>query len=164
MTVRSGVPARALAMLAVGITFVACHAQPSHRPPRGPAPTPTPTPAAPPPRAEPARPDEAPTAGTPKNARDPLFTAWSEPRTLGPGGGQAQILVRVKTRAGSPYVGVQVQLKASEGSLFSKGRILKTDGRGMVRDRLTTTKTSTITINAGGTTQKLWVAVGDFSR
>ncbi len=101
---------------------------------------------------------------TPAPVSGPLVTAWSEPRTLGPGGGLAQILVRVRKRGGGAYAGVQVKLVASEGRLFSKGRLLRTDARGMVRDRLTTTRTSVVTINAGGSVQRLWVAVGDFSR
>lgn len=144
-------------MLLIVLAHAACHAQPGPKSPARPTPSPSPSP----PTAQPT-----PTSGSgqPTIASGPFVTAWSEPRTLPPGGGAAQILIRVKKKGGAAYVGVQVKLEASEGKLFSGGRVLKTDARGMVRDRITTTKTSTITINAGGSVQRLWVAVGDFSR
>jgi len=88
-----------------------------------------------------------------------VVAAWSEPRTLPPGGGQAQILVRAQKRGGSPFAGVEVRLRASAGSLYSGGKVLVTDGRGMTRDRLTAHKTAQITLNAGGTRYRFDVPV-----
>lgn len=144
-------------MLLIALAHAACHAQPGPKAPARPTPSPSPPTALP-------TPSSGTSGGQPAIASGPFVTAWSEPRTLPPGGGAAQILIRVKKKGGAAYVGVQVKLEASEGKLFSRGRVLKTDARGMVRDRITTTKTSTITINAGGSVQRLWVAVGDFSR
>jgi hypothetical protein len=56
---------------------------------------------------------------------------------------------------------VEVSLGASTGSLYSAGRILMTDSEGMTRDRLTTHKTATITLNAGGTRYRFQVPVGE---
>ncbi|HET8646821.1 MAG TPA: hypothetical protein VFO85_15100, partial [Vicinamibacteria bacterium] len=47
----------------------------------------------------------------------------------------------------------------SEGSLFSQGRILMTDGAGQTRDRLTSRRDATITVNAGGTVYRFLVPV-----
>ncbi len=85
--------------------------------------------------------------------------AWAEPRQLPPGGGQAQILVRVQKRGGRRFPGVEVRLRASRGSLYSGGRVLVTDEQGMTRDRLTTRKTAVITLNAGGTRYRFQVSV-----
>jgi hypothetical protein len=92
---------------------------------------------------------------------DLIVAAWAEPRRLPPGGGATQILVRVQKRGGAPYPGVEVRLTASEGRLFSRGRILMTDGSGMTRDRLTTRRTARITLNAGGTRYTFLVPVGE---
>jgi hypothetical protein len=154
-------------LLGVCLLFAACHAQPGPRAPGKPSPAPSrpgatkPTPL---PSPTPRSSSAAQPGGEPARVSGPLVSAWSEPRTLPPGGGAAQILIRVKKPGGAVWPGVQVKLKASEGALFSNGRVLRTDARGMVRDRLTTTKTSTLTIDAGGDVQRLWVAVGDFSR
>ena len=80
-----------------------------------------------------------------------MVAAWAEPARLKEGGGVAQILIRLQKRNGKPYPGVEVGLQASRGRLFSQGRVLTTDARGMTRDRLTTRKTATVTLNAGGT-------------
>ncbi len=90
-----------------------------------------------------------------------VVAAWAEPRYLPEGGGQAQILVRVQKRGGSRFPGVEVRLRASEGKLFSGGRTLVTDAEGMTRDRLSTHKTSIITLNAGGTRYRFQVPVGE---
>ena len=83
---------------------------------------------------------------------DPIVVAaWAEPKHLPPGGGQVQILVRIQKRGGRRYPGVQVRLKASTGTLYSKGKVLVTDAQGMTRDRLTTRENAIITLNAGGT-------------
>ena len=88
-----------------------------------------------------------------------VVSAWAEPKQLPPGGGEAQILIRIQRPGGKPFKGVEVRLQTSEGTLFSAGRVLVTDGRGMTRDRLTTTKTATITLNAGGTRYRFPVPV-----
>ena len=88
-----------------------------------------------------------------------VVAAWAEPPYLARGGGQTQLLVRVQRRGGARFPGVEVSLAASAGTLYSGGRILVTDGQGMTRDRLTTTKTTTITLNAGGTRYRFRVPV-----
>jgi len=90
-----------------------------------------------------------------------VVAAWAEPSHLAFGGGDAQVLVRVQRRGGAPFAGVEVRLHASLGSLFSNGHILITDERGMTRDRLTTHKTATVTLNAGGTRYSFKVPVAD---
>ena len=102
-----------------------------------------------------------------ESAQDPLpvtrapekvvVAAWSEPRELPPGGGQAQILVRAQKRGGAPFPGVEVRLRASAGSLFSGGKVLVTDATGRTRDRLTTRGVTLITVNAGGTVYRFRV-------
>lgn len=164
-----------MALLVPLCVVVACHEAPAPRPPRRPEPVRTePPPELPQPSATPPSvireprseqtPPKATASRSPSTVSGPIVSVWSEPHTLPPGGGSVQILVRVKKRGGAPYSGVEVRLEASEGRLFSSGRMLSTDGRGMVRDRLTTSRTSTVIVNAGGATTKLWVAVGDFSR
>jgi len=88
-----------------------------------------------------------------------VVSAWAEPKQLPAGGGEAHILVRIQKPGGKVFPGVQVRLQTSEGTLFSAGRVLVTDGRGMTRDRLTTAKTATITLNAGGTRYRFPVPV-----
>ena len=112
-----------------------------------PSPAPTPTPP----------PDDALVV---KQAEEEVVVAaWSEPRTLPPGGGQAQILVRAQKRGGAPFPGVEVRLRSSVGALYSGGKILVTDSRGMTRDRLTANKTAQVTLNAGGTRYRFDVPV-----
>ena len=88
-----------------------------------------------------------------------VVAAWAEPAHLGRGGGQTQILVRVQKRGGARFPGVEVSLGATAGTLYSGGHILVTDGQGMTRDRLTTNKTTTITLNSGGTRYRFRVPV-----
>jgi hypothetical protein len=97
-----------------------------------------------------------------KAVEEPIVVAaWAEPRELPPGGGQAQILVRIQKPGGRRFPGVEVRLRASPGSLYSNGRVLLTDAQGMTRDRLTTRKTAVITLNAGGTRYRFRVPVAD---
>jgi hypothetical protein len=88
-----------------------------------------------------------------------IVAAWAEPSNLPAGGGQAQILVRAQKRGGAPYPGVEVRLGTSVGALYSAGRTLVTDGRGMTRDRLTAHRTAEVTLNAGGTRYRFTVPV-----
>lgn len=90
-----------------------------------------------------------------------VVAAWAEPKSLPAGGGQAQILVRLQKRGGAPFTGVEVRLAASTGTLYSGGRILITDNRGMTRDRLTTRRSARVTLNAGGTAYSFNVRVGE---
>lgn len=94
--------------------------------------------------------------------REPIVVAaWAEPRQLPGGGGQAQIIVRVQRKGGARFAGVEVRLTASEGTLYSAGKVLVTDAQGMTRDRLTTRKATVVTLNAGGTRYRFQVAVGE---
>jgi len=90
-----------------------------------------------------------------------VVKAWAEPLHLPRGGGQAQILVRVQTDAGLPYPDVEVRLQSSTGRLYSEGRILRTDNRGMTRDRLTTSEPAVVTVTAGGSVFVLRIALGE---
>ncbi len=92
-----------------------------------------------------------------------IVAAWAEPPRLPAGGGTAQLLVRVQKRGGAAYPGVEVRFRASTGSLYSGGNILVTDRQGLTRDRVTTPRTVTITLNAGGTAYRFRVPVGDAS-
>jgi hypothetical protein len=105
-----------------------------------------------------AAPDEEPLPVTP--VQEPIVVAaWAEPKQLPHGGGQAQILVRIQKRGGARFPGVEVRLRSSAGALFSGGRVLVTDDSGMTRDRLTTRKSTVITLNAGGTRYRFQVPV-----
>jgi len=95
-----------------------------------------------------------------KAAEEVVVAAWAEPRRLPPAGGQSQILVRLRRRGGAPYAGVEVRLQTSAGRLFSGGKVLVTDAAGQTRDRLTTSRTAAITLNAGGTLYRFQVPVG----
>jgi len=114
-------------------------------------------------KGKPAAPAPAP-AVTPlpvkKAPEDVVIAAWAEPRRLPPAGGQAQILVRLRKRGGAPFEGVEVRLQTSTGTLFSGSKVLLTDAAGQTRDRLTTHRTSEITLNAGGTVYRFRVPVG----
>jgi hypothetical protein len=166
---------RALSCIIVlaGLGIVACAT--TSRPPAvagmpgvavAPTPLPTPTPE-PTPEPEVVEAVEAPQP-TPEPMR-PVMSAerrigvsvWSEPRQLPAGGGQAQILVRVRTRSNEPAPGVEVRLATDEGQLYSQGRLLVTDARGMTRDRLTTNRSARVTVNAGGVIEELFVSVGE---
>jgi hypothetical protein len=101
-----------------------------------------------------ADPEPLPVARAPEEV---VVAAWSEPKELPPGGGQAQILVRAQKRGGAPFPGVEVRLSASGGKLFSGGKVLVTDATGRTRDRLTTRDVTLITVNAGGTVYRFRV-------
>jgi hypothetical protein len=92
-----------------------------------------------------------------------ILAAWAEPRRLPPGGGSAQLKVRVQKRGGGAYPGVEVRFHTSAGSLYSGGTILVTDRQGETRDRVTTERTVIITLNAGGTRYRFRVPVGEAS-
>ncbi len=140
-TVRATLPRRAtwrlLAALVLG-PGLACRSAAPEPPPR-PAPTPLPQ--------------------VRRAPEEVVVAAWAEPPRLGEGGGQAQILVRVQKRNGRPFAGVDVQLTTSDGTLYSQGRLLTSNASGMTRDRLSTRRTATVTVNAGGTRYRFKVAV-----
>jgi hypothetical protein len=104
--------------------------------------------------------DEEPLPVTPVSVPI-VVAAWAEPKQLPTGGGQAQIMVRIQKQGGKRFAGVEVRLRSSSGTLFSAGRVLVTDASGMTRDRLTAHKTTTITLNAGGTRYRLQVPVAE---
>jgi hypothetical protein len=104
--------------------------------------------------------DEEPLPVT-KVAEPIVVAAWAEPKQLPSGGGQAQIMVRIQKHGGKRFPGVEVRLRSSGGTLFSAGRVLVTDASGMTRDRLTAHKTTTITLNAGGTRYRFQVPVAE---
>ena len=110
---------------------------------------------------------EAPAPATPppplpvkKAAEEVVVAAWAEPKRLPPMGGSSQIIVRLRKRGGAPYEGVEVRLQTSAGRLFSGGKVLVTDAAGQTRDRLTTSRTAEITLNAGGTVYRFKVPLG----
>jgi hypothetical protein len=92
-----------------------------------------------------------------------VVQAWAEPSHLPKGGGDSQLLVRVRKKGGALLPGVQVRFQASQGSLYSQGKVLVTDSRGMTRDRVTTHKTTLIKLDAGGTPYTLRIAVDEAS-
>jgi len=95
--------------------------------------------------------------GPGKVGSEAAVAAWAEPARLPPGGGQVQILVRIQRSNGMPYAGVQVRLKTSEGKLFSAGRALVTDARGMTRDRLTSRREAEIVVLVADTRHRFRV-------
>ena len=107
----------------------------------------------------PATPEPTPLPPVTEAAEKVVVRVWAEPRQLPPAGGQAQILVLARKRNGDPYEGVEVRVEASEGTLFSKSRILATDAAGRTRDRLTTRRPSRVTVNVGGSIHHIEVAV-----
>jgi hypothetical protein len=109
---------------------------------------------------EPPLPDEEPLPVA-EVAEPIVVAAWAEPKELPAGGGQVQILVRIQRRGGKRFPGVEVRLRSSSGTLYSAGRLLVTDASGMTRDRLTTKRTATITLNAGGTRYRFRVPVAE---
>jgi hypothetical protein len=113
------------------------------------------------PRAPEAPPSPAPTPlPSVSRASEPVVArAWAEPRQLPPAGGQTQILVLARKRNGDPFEGVEVQVQASEGTLFSASRILTTDASGRTRDRLTTRRSAVVTVNVGGAIHTIEVTV-----
>ena len=136
--------------LALALALASCRTAP----PRPPVVTATPEPS---PESPPQPPPDDLTVK--KAEEEVVVAAWAEPSNLPPGGGQAQILVRAQKRGGAPFPGVEVRLVASIGSLFSAGKVLVTDARGMTRDRLTARKTAQVTLNAGGTRYRFDVPV-----
>jgi hypothetical protein len=90
-----------------------------------------------------------------------VVAAWAEPARLPPGGGQTQLLVRVQKRGGAPFPGVEVRFRTSSGRLYSGSGVLVTDARGMTRDRLTVSRTTVVTLNAGGTRYRFRVPVSE---
>jgi hypothetical protein len=142
------------AALALSAAFGSCRTAP-YRPPAVALPSPAPSTEAPPP--------EPPSSGedltVTKASTEVVVAAWAEPSNLPPGGGQAQILIRAQKRGGAPYPGVEVRLHTSIGTLYSGGRVLVTDARGMTRDRLTAHRTAEVTLNAGGTRYRFTVPV-----
>lgn len=127
---------------------------------------PEPPPLPPPPRGEPLPPSPVPNKdedpGAVKVVQGPIVVAaWAEPRQLPAGGGQAQLIVRVQKQGGARLAGVEVRLSASSGTLYSRGRVLTTDAQGMTRDRLTTRRTASVTLNAGGTRYRFQVNVAE---
>jgi hypothetical protein len=95
-----------------------------------------------------------------KASEEVVVAAWAEPARLPPGGGQAQVLVRLQKPGGAPYEGVEVRLTVAGGQLFSGGKILMSDAAGNTRDRLTARHTAFITLNAGGKVYRFKVPVG----
>jgi hypothetical protein len=149
----------------LGVSLLSCGTFGGGRkpPPPPPPPPPAQTPGEP---LKPVPPEAVPKAEylPVRKVPDPIVVAaWAEPKYLPPGGGQAQIMVRIQKRGGRRYPGVEVRLVASKGTLYSKGKVLVTDSQGMTRDRLTTRTTATITLNAGGTRYRFHVPVGEVS-
>ncbi len=145
------VAAALLALLALnGCQFLLGSREKAPPPPPEPSPSPAPKPSPTPP----------PTLKVRKAAEEVIVAAWAEPKVLPGGGGETQILVRAQKRGGAPYPGVEVRLQTSEGTLYSRNRILVTDASGNTRDRLSTHQTATITLNAGGTMYRFHVPVG----
>ena len=125
----------------------------------------TPAPPPPPPPGTPLTPETESADEEPlpvKTVAEPIVVAaWAEPKELPAGGGQAQIMVRIQKEGGKRFPGVEVRLVSSGGTLFSAGRVLVTDASGMTRDRLTARKTTTVTLNAGGTRYRFQVPVAE---
>lgn len=88
-----------------------------------------------------------------------LLRAWAEPKLLPPAGGQTQIIVLARKRNGDPYEGLEVRFTTSAGTLYSRSKVLVTDSAGRTRDRLTTRRSATVTVDVGGTTQQIPVTV-----
>jgi hypothetical protein len=148
------IPVRNIVALATFLAWTGCTTRSAPPPP-----PPVPPGTALPPAAQ-VPPDEEPLPV--KKVEEPIVVAaWAEPKELPVGGGQAQILVRIQKRGGGRFPGVEVRLRASEGSLYSRGQVLTTDASGMTRDRLTTRKSATVTLNAGGTQYRFQVPVAE---
>lgn len=111
-------------------------------------------------KGKPEAPAPPPPLPVKKATEEVVVAAWAEPKRLPPMGGSSQILVRLRKRGGAPYDGVEVRLQTSAGRLFSGGKILVTDAAGQTRDRLTTSRTAEITLNAGGTVYRFHVPIG----
>src|SRR5512138_1685268 len=113
----SSVPRRRLLAAAGCLLLLAsCSTLRGHREPPPPPPPPPGHPLTPEPT-----PDEEPLPV--KTVSEPIVVAaWAEPRELPHGGGEAQILVRVQRPGGKRFPGVEVRLRANQGSLYSGGR------------------------------------------
>jgi hypothetical protein len=146
------VRARRLFLVLLTVTAPACglFRESPPRPPSAPEASPTPEPTPLPPVA--------------KAAEPVVVRAWAEPRQLPPAGGQTQILVLARKKNGDPFEGVEVRVTTSEGTLFSASRILTTDATGRTRDRLTTRRPATVTVNVGGAIHTIEIAVAGASR
>jgi len=129
-----------------------------------PPPPPPPPPPGQPLTPEPQTKEEEESLPVKRVEEEIVVAAWAEPRQLPPGGGQAQILVRVQKRGGRRFPGVEVRLRTSKGALYSESRVLTTDAQGMTRDRLTTRRTTIVTLNAGGTRYRFQVPVEEALR
>jgi hypothetical protein len=92
-----------------------------------------------------------------------VIAAWTEPRQLPRGGGPVQVLVRVQRVGGGAYPGVQVRLSTNAGKLFSAGAALVTDAQGMTRDRLTSDRPASLTVQIGDTRYRFKVAMASSS-
>ncbi len=168
MSTRTRAAQGAVAVLLVGGLIQGCAT--TQRPPAvvgpstpaGPegAPTPEGTPL---PGATPGAQASPPTELRPLERVEGAMTVsvWTEPKHLPPGGGQAQVIVRVLKPSGRPLPGVEVRITSSSGRLFSESRVLTTDARGMARDSLTTSQSATITVEAGGLTQHVQLPIGE---
>jgi hypothetical protein len=108
-----------------------------------------------------AAPTPPPNLTVKKAPEEVVVAAWSGPKRLPPGGGQAQILVRARKRGGAPFPGVEVRLHTDSGTLFSNGRVLTTDDAGTTRDRLSARRSAVVTLNAGGTVYRFRVPTAD---
>jgi hypothetical protein len=117
-------------------------------------------------RSDGARAPEAPDAqATPMPPLTPAVEpvtvrAWAEPRLLPPAGGQAQIIVLARKRNGDPYEALEVRFTTTEGTLYSRSKVLLTDSAGRTRDRLTTRQSAVVTVDVAGTVQDVAVTVG----
>jgi len=131
---------------------------------KAPPPPPPPPPPGQPLTPEPQTKEEEESLPVKRVEEEIVVAAWAEPRQLPPGGGQAQILVRVQKRGGRRFPGVEVRLRTSKGALYSESRVLTTDAQGMTRDRLTTRRTTIVTLNAGGTRYRFQVPVEEALR
>ena len=131
---------------------------------KAPPPPPPPPPPGQPLTPEPQTKEEEESLPVKRVEEEIVVAAWAEPRQLPPGGGQAQILVRVQKRGGRRFPGVEVRLRTSKGALYSESRVLTTDAQGMTRDRLTTRRTTIVTLNAGGTRYRFQVPVEEAPR
>jgi hypothetical protein len=151
-------PSRALLPILLGLGLVSCGPFETRKPAPPPPPPPPGEPLTPEPWGK-AEEDEA--LAVTKVEEPMVVAAWAEPRALPPGGGEAQILVRIQKVGGRRFPGVEVRLRTSKGTLYSAGRVLVTDAGGMTRDRLTTRQTATITMNAGGTRYRFQVPVAE---
>ena len=86
-----------------------------------------------------------------------MVAAWSEPKELPPGGGQAQILVRAQKRGGAPFPGVEVRLNVSGGTCSRGERSWSPTPPAVRATGSPRAKVSLVTVNAGGTVYRFRV-------